>query len=39
VDRAGDLLTAAHSQMTYQNFWEPKVTKRLQQSWFEPQED
>jgi hypothetical protein len=37
--RAGDLLAAAHSQMTYQNLSEPKVTKGLQQSWFEPQED
>jgi hypothetical protein len=37
--RDGDLLATAHSQMTYHNFLEPMVTKGLQRSWFEPQED
>ncbi len=37
--RDGDLLASAHSEMTYDNFSEPKVTKGLQQSRFEPQED
>jgi hypothetical protein len=37
--RDGDLLATAHSQMTYHDFSEPMVTKGLQRSWFEPQED
>jgi hypothetical protein len=37
--RDGDLLASAHSEMTYDNFSEPKATKGVQQSRFEPQED
>ena len=37
--RDGDLLATAHSQMTYHDFSEPKVTEGLQQSWFELRED
>jgi hypothetical protein len=39
VDAGRHLLATAHSQMTYHDFSEPMVTKGLQRSWFEPQED
>ena len=33
--QAGDLLITAHAQLTYHDFSQPKLTERLQKSWFE----
>jgi len=36
--RNGDLLVTAHSQMTYHDFSEPKVTEGMQTTWFDLRE-